>query len=314
MPFDVYACETAVRINYVQALDLVVSSSNNTGYVGRFAPSPTGPLHLGSLISALGSWADAKHHNGQWLVRIEDIDPPRETPQAAVQIIESLNAHQLYADKDVSYQHMHSQRYDNALENLRQQKKLYACTCTRKSLRALNQTNYPGTCRSLNHAEEDFALRVMVEDKNTVFEDLLQGSLSENVSSTIGDFIVRRRGPFYAYQLAVVVDDAAQGVTHVVRGSDLLDNTARQIALQQHLDYTRPQYLHLPLARQKDGRKLSKQTGAEPLDNTSPLRNLRAAWSHLGQTPAPESINTCEHFLAHCRTHWNRASIPLIAQ
>lgn len=291
-----------------------MSFSSDKGYVGRFAPSPTGPLHLGSLISALGSWADAKHHNGQWLVRIEDIDPQRETPQAATQIIDSLKAHQLCADKEITFQHQHSQRYDNALENLRQHKRLYACTCTRKSLRALNQTNYPGTCRLMKHAEEDLALRVTVEDKNIVFEDLLQGRLSENVSRTIGDFIVRRRGPFYAYQLAVVVDDATQGITHVVRGADLLDNTARQIVLQQHLDFTRPQYLHLPLATHKDGRKLSKQTGATALNNNIPVSNLRAAWSHLGQIPAPESINTCQEFLAHCRAQWNRESIPVIAQ
>ena len=280
-------------------------------YIGRFAPSPTGPLHLGSLVSALGSWADAKHHNGIWLVRIEDIDPERETSEASQSIIESLQAHHLLADGDISFQHHHSQRFDDALNHLRQKHKLYACTCTRKSLRALNQSNYPGTCRALKHTEDNRALRVVIDDKNIVFKDLVHGCITENVSQTVGDFIVRRRGPFYAYQLAVVTDDAAQGITHVVRGSDLLDNTARQIALQQLLGYASPQYLHLPLATHKDGRKLSKQTGAAGLDNKSALSNLRAAWRHLGQTPAPASLSSCAEFLEHCRASWDRALIPV---
>lgn len=280
-------------------------------YVGRFAPSPTGPLHLGSLVSALGSWADAKHHNGQWLVRIEDIDPQRESKEAATQILDSLEAHALKADDGISYQHLHSQRYDQALQMLREKQKLYACTCTRKSLRALNQSNYPGTCRLLKLAEDDRALRVAIDDEVVEFEDLLHGQNSENVSQTTGDFIVRRRGPFYAYQLAVVVDDAEQGITHVVRGSDLLDNTARQIALQRLLKYPTPQYLHLPLALHTDGRKLSKQTGAPALDNTTPVRNLKAAWQLLGQHPAPASIKSCDGFLEHCKACWNRTLIPI---
>ena len=290
-------------------------SSANTveNYIGRFAPSPTGPLHSGSLVSALGSWADAKHHNGTWLVRIEDIDPQRETPEASQAIIESLQAHHLHADGEISFQHNHSQRYDDALAKLRQQKKLYACTCTRKSLRALNRSNYPGLCRDLQHAENDRALRVVIDDENISFKDPVHGCITENVSHSVGDFIVRRRGPFYAYQLAVVADDAAQGVTHVVRGSDLLDNTARQIALQHLLGYTSPQYLHLPLATHEDGRKLSKQTGAAGLNNADALSNLRAAWRHLGQTPAQRTLNSCEEFLEHCRATWDRSLIPVAA-
>ena len=285
--------------------------NNGESYIGRFAPSPTGPLHLGSLVSALGSWADAKHHKGIWLVRIEDIDPQRETPEACRSIIESLQSHHLFADGDISFQHNHSSRYDEALNHLRLQNKLYACTCTRKSLRALNQSNYPGTCRALKYPEDDRALRVVTDDQDIVFEDLVHGSIAENLSTSVGDFIVRRRGPFYAYQLAVVADDAAQGITHVVRGSDLLDNTARQIALQRLLGYASPQYLHLPLATHDDGRKLSKQTGAAGLDNSNALDNLRAAWRHLGQTPPQRALNTCEEFLEHCRASWSRALIPV---
>lgn len=290
------------------------SDSTGESYIGRFAPSPTGPLHLGSLISALGSWADAKHHNGKWLLRIEDIDPQRETPDASQSIVESLQAHHLHADSDISYQHNHSSRYDDALNDLRRKQKLYACTCTRKSLRALNQSNYPGTCRALSHAEHDRALRVVIADENIEFEDLVYGNMAENVSHSVGDFIVRRRGPFYAYQLAVVTDDAAQGITHVVRGADLLDNTARQIALQRLLGHTTPQYLHLPLATHKDGRKLSKQTGAAGLDSTNALDNLRAAWRHLGQTPPHTTLNSCEEFLEHCSASWDRTLIPVVGK
>ncbi len=283
----------------------------STDYIGRFAPSPTGPLHTGSLVSALGSWADARHHNGKWLVRIEDIDPQRESPEATTQIIESLLAHGLHADENITYQHDNSQYYDEALDLLRQQQKLYACTCTRKSLRALDQTNYPGTCRNQQHAEADLALRVLIEDATIAFKDLVLGQVTENVCQSVGDFIVRRRGPLYAYQLAVVVDDARQNITHVVRGSDLLDNTARQIALQRLLHCPQPDYLHLPLAVDDDGRKLSKQTGAQALDNSNALNNLREAWSLLGQKTPPESLVTCQQFLEHCKSHWCRDLIPL---
>jgi len=279
-------------------------------YIGRFAPSPTGPLHAGSLVSALGSWADARHHGGKWLVRIEDIDPQRESPNAAEDIVNSLKAHHLYPDEDITWQHDNSRHYDEALEELRQQQKLYACTCTRKTLRALQQSNYPGTCRHLNHAEEDRALRVSVTDQVIEFEDIVHGTVSEQVSHSVGDFIVRRRGPFYAYQLAVVVDDARQNITHVVRGSDLLDNTARQIKLQQLLHYPTPAYLHLPLAIGNDGRKLSKQTGARALDDSNPLSNLKAAWRLLGQSEPATTLNSCQQFLAHCRDNWDRTSIP----
>ena len=286
-------------------------SSSVSQYRGRFAPSPTGPLHLGSLVSALGSWADAKHHNGSWIVRIEDIDPARESPEAAEQIIESLREHHLHSDNELVYQHDRSALYDKALDHLRQQQQLFACTCTRKQLRALHSSVYPGTCRNLKHPEEDKALRVTVKSGSTRFTDIVYGLIVEEVSSAVGDFIVRRRGPLYAYQLAVVVDDAEQNISHVVRGADLLDNTARQIALQNLLKLPTPQYLHLPLVLQDDGRKLSKQTGAQALDNSTPLNNLKIAWNLLGQDPAPESMLYCQDFLNFCAEHWNRKNIPV---
>ncbi len=286
------------------------TSAMPTAYRGRFAPSPTGPLHIGSLVSALGSWADAKYHHGGWTVRIENIDPERESSESIIQILDSLKAHGLQWDDDVSYQHLHSERYDNALDNLRQQNRLFACTCTRKKLRALDISNYPGTCRSLNHPEEDKALRVKIDSETIEFDDLVCGRQSEDVSQTVGDFIVRRRGPLYAYQLAVVVDDAAQNITHVVRGADLLDNTARQIALQRLLNYPTPAYLHLPLAKHADGRKLSKQTGAAPLDDSQALQNLQTAWNLLGQTAPKGAMSSCAAFLTHCAAHWDRQRIP----
>lgn len=292
---------------------MVSSADHSTGqsqYTGRFAPSPTGPLHLGSLVSALGSWADAKHHNGTWLVRIEDIDPARESPEACEQIIESLRAHHLHWDNEIVYQHQRSSLYNLALDRLRQQQRLYACTCTRKQLRALPSSVYPGNCRNLKHPEEDKALRVCIDSGTTRFTDIVYGLTVEDVSRTVGDFIVRRRGPLYAYQLAVVVDDDEQRITHVVRGADLLDNTARQIALQHLLKLRTPHYLHLPLVLQDDGRKLSKQTGAVALDNSTPLNNLKTAWNALGQTPAPETLINCQDFLDYCAKHWSRDKIP----
>ena len=243
-------------------------------------------------------------------MRVEDIDPQRESPQATELILKSLQAHHLYFDDDITYQHQHSKRFDEALDVLRRQKRLYACTCTRKNLRLLDRSDYPGICRQSNHAEENRALRVQLDSEVTCFTDQVYGQICENVTEVTGDFIVRRRGPLYAYQLAVVADDAAQQITHVVRGADLLDNTPRQIALQKLLAYPTPEYLHLPLAVTADGRKLSKQTGAAALDDDKPLQNLKHAWQLLGQTEAPSSANCCVSFLKHCAAKWNRNLIP----
>ncbi len=281
-------------------------------YIGRFAPSPTGPLHAGSLATALASWVDAKHHQGSWLLRIEDIDPDREESGATRMIIDSLDAHGLSWDSDVSYQSRQSRHYDLALAKLRAQNRLFACHCTRKHLRSVTTTEQPayqGYCRSKSLPEGDRALRVKVDDGNICFTDLLAGLQTENLTQTTGDFIVRRRGPLYAYQLAVVVDDAHQGITHIVRGADLLDNTARQIALQRILDYPTPKYLHLPTVHGDDGRKLSKQTGAMALDNRAALDNLRLAWHFLGQKPV--GAKSPQEFLQRAITQWERSRISL---
>jgi glutamyl-Q tRNA(Asp) synthetase len=283
-----------------------------TSYIGRFAPSPTGPLHLGSLVTALASWADARHHRGDWLLRIEDIDPPREVDGATPAIIEALQHHGLNWDGDITYQHAQSHRYDAALATLREAKRLYACQCTRKQLRAQAQATgssaYPGHCAGLNLVETNRPLRLRVRDELVEYHDLHAGTQQENVAESVGDFIIRRKDNLYAYQLAVVTDDAHQHITHIVRGSDLLDNTARQIALQRALKYRRPTYLHLPLVLTDDGAKLSKQTGAPALENNCALDNLRAAWRYLGQKTL--TARTVSEFLSAAVAAWNRAQIP----
>jgi glutamyl-Q tRNA(Asp) synthetase len=282
-------------------------------YIGRFAPSPTGPLHLGSLTSALASWVDARAHQGAWLLRIEDIDPQREQPGASDLIIRSLAAHGLYWDDSIVYQSQRSAAYDAALELLRQMNRLYACTCTRKQLRQLAEKTgdhaYPGTCRHQKHPHGISALRLQTSSERTSFDDANFGQMTENVAETVGDFIVRRRGPFYAYQLAVVVDDAWQGVSHIVRGADLLDNTARQIVLQQALGYPQPEYLHVPLVT--SGRqKLSKQSRAEALDDCKPLENLLQSWRYLGQqAPQKNECDNADQFLAFAVSNWKRNRI-----
>lgn len=284
-----------------------------TRYIGRFAPSPTGPLHAGSLVSALASWADARHHNGQWLLRIEDIDPPREVAGASQEIIHCLEAHGLHWDGEVTFQSTCSAFYDKALQTLRKKRALYACECTRKHLRSLAtpaSSAYPGFCRDQNLNEDGNALRVALNNTSIQFTDHSAGPLHENVADTTGDFIVRRRGPLYAYQLAVVVDDARQQITHVVRGADLLNNTARQIALQQLLDYPSPEYLHLPILNSSDGRKLSKQTGAQALDSSRALDNLLIAWEFLGQQPISGCTSTTA-FLKQALAQWQRERLPM---
>ena len=289
-----------------------------SAYVGRFAPSPTGPLHLGSLTTALASWVDARANHGSWLLRIEDIDPEREVAGATALIIASLKAHQLLWDNQCTLQSQRSAIYEKALSFLRKNDLLYACICTRKQLRAVQSTAYPGFCRSAGHKELDRALRVKVTagaetTHRVTFDDLLLGQQSEDVAASVGDFIVRRRGLMYAYQLAVVCDDASHGVTHVVRGADLLDNTARQIVLQNLLAYDNPEYLHVPVIM-RGSRKLSKQTGAMAIDDGQALHNLLTAWHYLGQLPPDQSATqSIDSFLAYAISNWQRRRIGKVA-
>lgn len=313
-------------------------SSPAVGYRGRFAPSPTGPLHAGSLVAALGSWLDARKKGGQWLLRIEDLDTPRCIPGADLQIQSQLLACGLSWDEEIIYQSQRQDGYQRALERFNELHCLYPCTCSRQiianTLKKLGiqtprnqEIVYPGTCRPANldsahllgtsgNSFRDLknAWRIALpQNCHIEFEDLALGTQSQYLNDEVGDFVLRRSDGLFSYQLAVVVDDAEQGITHVVRGKDLLSNTARQIYLQELLGYSRPEYLHLPLVLDEHGEKLSKQTLATQIntqDEKHALRELRKAGKHLGLKDLPdgESTTIAEWLLAATRA-W-RTSLP----
>ena len=285
-------------------------------YRGRFAPSPTGPLHFGSLIAALASFLDARSQGGEWLVRMEDLDPPREVPGAADDILRTLEGFGLHWDGEVVYQSRRADAYEAARGELAARGALYACACTRKEILRTARPGrygpvYAGTCREgLPEGRKARSLRVRVDGARVAYTDLLLGDFTEDLATEVGDFIVRRADGLTSYQLAVVVDDAWQGVTHVVRGGDLLGSTARQIHLQGLLGLPRPAYLHLPVATDADGAKLSKQTGAAPVDLARAPRWLVAALQFLGQdTPTDLAGSGVEEILAWAIRHWAREKI-----
>ncbi|MGZ5182123.1 MAG: tRNA glutamyl-Q(34) synthetase GluQRS [Ramlibacter sp.] len=264
-----------------------------SGYRGRFAPSPTGPLHAGSLVAALASWLDARAHGGHWLVRIEDVDTPRCVPGADATILAQLAACGLVADEPPQWQSRRAALYQAALDRLVAADQAYPCACSRKDIEdALaaqgrprvrgHEAPYPGTCRGGLHGRPARAWRLRVPDGVVHWTDRRLGPQQQDVARGVGDFVLRRADGLWAYQLAVVVDDADQGITHVVRGEDLADNTPRQIVLQRALGLPTPAYLHTPLVLADDGEKLSKQNGAQPLDVTTPLAALGAAAAVLG--------------------------------
>jgi glutamyl-Q tRNA(Asp) synthetase len=252
-------------------------------YRGRFAPSPTGPLHFGSLLAAFGSWLMARHAGGEWWVRIEDLDPPREVPGAADAQLRTLAGFGLVSDGPVVRQSQRHALYRDALDRLLAAGFAFPCRCSRSDLAAVEGIHR--ACRA-DITRTGAATRLRVPDGSViVFDDALQGRVEQNVSSEIGDFVLLRADGFWAYQLAVVVDDAAQGISHIVRGADLLDSTPRQILLQRALGLPTPLYAHLPLAVDAQGRKLSKSLAALPVDGSDPLPALRLAWRALGQPP-----------------------------
>jgi glutamyl-Q tRNA(Asp) synthetase len=259
-------------------------------YRGRFAPSPTGPLHAGSLVAALASWLDARAHGGAWLVRIEDLDPPREVPGATQDILRTLAEFGMKSDEPVAFQSARTALYDAAFGRLRERGCVYGCACTRSEVEGaaaaagLAPGIYPGTCRQGPGGRAIRAWRYRAEGV-TAFMDRAVGLQSQDLAAAVGDFVVRRADGLWAYQLAVVVDDDDQRVTDVVRGADLLDNTPRQIALQRALGLRTPRYLHVPLVVNERGEKLSKQTGARPLDRSDPVGELERAARHLALPP-----------------------------
>lgn len=280
-------------------------------YRGRFAPSPTGPLHFGSLVAAVGSYLQARAQEGEWLVRIEDLDPPRAVAGAADDILRTLEAFGFQWNGPVLYQSRRHADYAQALEQLNRAGTLYACGCTRReiadsSVNGIEGPVYPGTCRGGRAAAKAArAWRVRTDNAAVEFDDALQGRLRSDLEADIGDFVVRRADGLYAYQLAVVVDDAAQGITEVVRGADLLNSTPRQIHLQRLLGLPTPGYLHLPVVLNVAGEKLSKQTGAVPVDATNPLPALWWALELLGQSPPRELLAVdLESFWRWAVIHW----------
>ena len=273
-------------------------------YIGRFAPSPTGPLHAGSLVAALASYLDARVNHGRWLIRIEDIDEARTIAGAAEDIIQTLAAFGMRSDGEILWQSTRQIRYSAAFDKLGDA--VYACACSRKeiadsrlTLAADGAVIYPGTCRNgLAPGRTPRAWRLRVpaaSDPHALiqFDDRWQGLISENLTEHVGDFVLKRADGFWAYQLAVVVDDAEQGVTDIVRGADLLESTTRQIYLQRLLGVSTPRYLHVPAVVNDRGEKLSKQTGAQPLDVGSPIKALMEAAVHLGLalSRAPSSVD-----------------------
>ena len=267
-------------------------------YRGRFAPSPTGPLHFGSLVAALGSYLQAKANAGVWLVRIEDIDPPREQAGAAVLILRTLEKLGLEWDESVLYQSAQLGLYAELLDELAEKELCYPCSCTRRDVRQQNKSvgirghaPYPGTCRQGPlKPGGPLATRIRVPPGDVEFLDGLQGHCVQELQTTIGDFVLKRSDGLFSYQLAVVVDDNLQGVTEVVRGTDLLDSTARQIFLQRKMGYHLPRYLHLPTAVGLDGDKLSKQTGARALDHNRLALLMMEALSFLKHRPPDELV------------------------
>ena len=281
---------------------------------GRFAPSPTGPLHFGSLVAAIASWLDARHAGGEWLVRIEDVDETRTVPGAADEILRTLDAFGLAWDGAIEWQSRRKPLYEEALERLRSAGLAYRCRCSRKEiadsgLRGIEGAVYPGTCRELRLGAEDARTeRFIVGAGPVTFEDRLQGRVEQDVARDVGDFVLKRRDRFHGYQLAVVVDDADQGVTDIVRGADLLQSTPRQILLQRALGYPALRYLHFPVAADAAGEKLSKQTLAGAVDPSRAATLIAAALSFLGQPPV-DSRSPGE-MLAQAAVQWHVGGIP----
>ncbi len=288
----------------------------STDYRGRFAPSPTGPLHFGSLVAALASFLEARCHQGQWLVRIEDLDPLREPPEATGQILRSLDAHGLMADDAVRFQSRRHEAYQAAIDRLLETGHAYRCVCSRKEL-AQHHGRHPHQCRDGHIAAGDqpFAVRFALTDETSHWQDQLLGPQVQTVAAELDDPVILRKEGFYAYQLAVVVDDIDQGITHVVRGSDLLDMTAQQQQVYRALGATPPHWLHIPVILNDQGQKLSKQTHAPALDDTRPSDNLVQALAALGQEPPTElTREPVEQVLAWGIRHWRRAAAHLTAR
>lgn len=284
--------------------------------VGRFAPSPTGSLHFGSLLAAAASYLAARQAGGRWLLRIEDLDKPREQPGATTDIIRTLGEFGFCWDGEILYQSQRTAAYQQALRALASH--TYPCTCSRKDLQQHAHVGefgliYPDTCREQTHTDAAHAMRLRTDDETVCFNDLIRGHYCQHLHKEVGDFVVRRADGLFAYQLAVVVDDAFQGVNQIVRGADLLDNTPRQCWLQHLLGYPQPSYAHIPLAVSENGQKLSKQNLAPALDTHKRLETLVSALHFLGQTcPEADAFGSLNAFWDFAIQQWDMSKVPRV--
>lgn len=288
-------------------------------YIGRFAPSPTGRLHIGSLLTAVASFLDARFHQGTWLVRMEDLDPPREMSGAADDILRTLEAFSLMWDGEVMYQSRRDEVYQAALEQLQQQDVIYPCFCSRKDIAAAEPIMgvdgwvYPRRCEDASlrkvKVDKQAAWRVRVPDAVFGFDDAIVGHYEQNLAQQVGDFVLKRADGWWAYQLAVVIDDAEQGMTHVVRGQDLLVSTPRQLYLQQLLGLPQPHYAHLPLLTNAEGEKWSKQTLAPALNQQNKEVLMNQVLDILGLPKRPESQMSCEQLLQWATLYWDMRQV-----
>lgn len=280
--------------------------------MGRFAPSPTGPVHFGTLVAAIGSYLQAKKNNGKWLLRMEDVDTTRKVKDADTDILNTLEAFGFEWHDEIIYQSKQTEYYKQVLDQLFSQSLIFPCICSRKQLAETNSKIYPGTCRQRHLPErKQHALRILAKDVSINFVDKVMGQQSQNIKTQCGDFIIQRRDGLFAYQLAVVADDALQGITEVVRGADLLASTARQIYLQQCLQYTTPVYCHLPLVVDANGAKISKSEGAARVTVKDKQKLLVAALAFLGQQP-PEDLNKSNiaDIWQWAINHWRLDRVP----
>jgi len=282
-------------------------------YIGRFAPSPTGPLHLGSLYTALASFLDAKAQQGKWLLRIDDLDTPRNAVGSVDSILKTLDAYALHWDDSVDFQSQHLSAYDAILKQLQQDNLIYPCTCSRKTLAAQltelasSENDYPNLCRNNSFpCDNAHALRLKTDNRLIAFRDRLQGLVNHYFTAQHGDFILKRKDHIIAYQFAVVIDDDRQGVNYVVRGIDLLESTARQIYLQQLLGLSTPNYMHVPILTDSQGIKLSKQNGAQAVDFEKPAQVIFQLLKLLKQNPPSELQNASSaELISWAISHWH---------
>ena len=291
----------------------------NPFYRGRFAPSPTGPLHFGSLVAAVASYADALYHNGRWLLRIDNVDKVRNRPGAVDLILNSLESFGFEWSGKPTCQSDRIEVYKSVLDKLLTNNRAFHCGCTRKEMDTGKQSTstsplYPGTCRNgVPPGKLKRSIRLRVEDIEICFDDLFSGRFCQNLSKDIGDFVIRRADGLIAYQLAVVVDDYMENITHVLRGADLLDSTPRQLYLQRHLGFPSPAYGHIPLVTDSLGKKLSKNEGAPQLWLECPTLTLLAAWKFLGQVLPDNQIETVSDFWSNAKSNWCASNIPIVA-